>query len=65
MTPSAVSKIQQIEDGWRAEQLAVFREQKQKKEAEKANERTIERRLALLEAEVQLLKEKIEGAVKS
>jgi uncharacterized protein YceH (UPF0502 family) len=62
MTLSTVSRVQQIEEQWRAEQLAVFRERQKQKETSKANESNVESRLAALEAEVQKLKEKIESA---
>jgi hypothetical protein len=65
MVLSTVSKVQQIEDEWRAEQLADFLARKKQKEAGKTNEQSFDKqsfevRLASLEAEVQRLKEKIE-----
>ena len=60
MTLSTVSKVQQIEDGWRAEQIAFALERKKKKEANKENEQSVEQRLAYLEEEFKKLKEKIE-----
>jgi len=59
MTLYEVSKVQQLEDEWRAEQLAHYWEQKKRKEANKASDPSVESRLAYLETEVRKLNEKI------
>jgi len=61
MVLSTVSRVQQIEDAWREEQIASFLERKKRKEANGEND--VESRLTSLEFEVQRLKEKIECTV--
>jgi len=63
MTLSTISKVQQIEDEWRAEQIAFCLEQRKKKESNTENDPSIESRLDWLEFEVQRLKKKIECTV--
>ena len=61
MILSTVSVLQQLDDEWRAEHLAAIREQKKKKDADKADGQSYESRLAYLEAEVRTLKKQIQG----
>jgi len=60
MTHSTISKLQQMDDEFYQQNLAVYLERKKKKESNEENGQSIESRLAFLEFEVQRLKKKIE-----
>jgi uncharacterized protein YceH (UPF0502 family) len=62
MTLSTISKSQQLDEEFHQQNLALYYERKKQKEANQASDRSVESRLASLEAEVQKLKEKIECA---
>jgi len=60
MTLSTISILQQMDDEFHQQNLAVYLERKKKKEFYAENEPSLESRLASLEFEVQRLQKKIE-----